>query len=298
MENLPKPLRTVMYVPANKEDWIRKAPKYGSDALILDIEDSVPLDEKSKARKIASNLIEEISLTGVSVFVRVNEIGSGFTQDDVSHVVQKGLYGITLPMVKSLDDVKQLDEMLSLEEEKKGLPQGSIFIDPILETAFALRFAYEIAVSSKRIAHMGAAGGRGGDIARAVGYRWTPDGQETLYLRSKVLLDSKAAGIQYPVTGLWQDINDHDGLRNFAIQSRNIGYTGMTVIHPSHVPIVNDVFTPSRQEIEEWQYLVSAMDKVRSEGGAAVNFQGGMVDIAHEKTAIEMLEMCKKLGII
>ena len=196
------------------------------------------------------------------------------------------------------ENVKQLDEMLSLEEENKGLPQGSIFIDPILETAFALRFAYEIAVSSKRIAHMGAAGGRGGDIARAVGYRWTPDGQETLYLRSKVLLDSKAAGIQYPVTGLWQDINDHDGLRNFAIQSRNIGYTGMTVIHPSHVPIVNDVFTPSRQEIEDWQYLVSAMDQVRSEGGAAVNFQGGMVDIAHEKTAIEMLEMCKKLGII
>ena len=72
----------------------------------------------------------------------------------------------------------------------------------------------------------------------------------------------------------------------------------MTVIHPSHVPIVNDIFSPSKEEIEEWKGLITAMDQVRSVGGAAVSYQGEMVDIAHEKTAIQMLDMARKLGLI
>ena len=184
------------------------------------------------------------------------------------------------------------------EEEKKGLPIGSILIDPGLETAYALRFAYDVAKASSRVAHMGAGGGRGGDIARSVGYRWTPVGLETLFLRSKVLLDSKAAGIRFPVTGLWQDIGDIDGLKRFAIQSREIGYTGMAIIHPSHVPIVNEVFSPSPAEIKECKDLIKAMNEVRESGSAAVSFLGGMVDIAHEKTAIETLKLAKDLGLI
>ena len=298
MKNNSKPLRSVLYVPCNKEPWVVKAPQYGSDALILDLEDSVPSNEKAIAREIASRKITELANNGITVLVRVNDIDSGLTAIDLSYVVQPGLYAIVLPMVKGTDDVKLLDYLLTQEENKKGLDVGSILIDPGLETASALRFAYEIGMSSDRIAHMGASGGRGGDIARAIGYKWTPEGIETLFLRSKVLLDARAAGISYPITSLWQDINDHEGLRNFAAQSRNIGYTGMHVIHPSHVPIVNEVFSPSQDEINEWKGLIAAMDEVRSSGGAAVSYQGGMVDIAHEKTAIEMLEMAGKFGLL
>ena len=295
---LPKLLRTLLYVPGNKEDWIRKAPKYSSDALILDIEDSVPIQEKPVAREIISRLIGELSSQGETIFVRVNSISSGLTQIDLSNVVQKGLYAISLPMVEGPKDIKRLDELISIEEEKKGLPIGSILIDPGLETAYALRFAYDVAKASSRIAHMGAGGGRGGDIARAVGYKWTSEGLETLFLRSKVLLDSKAAGISFPVTGLWQDIEDIDGLKRFAIQSKQIGYTGMAVIHPSHIPAVNEIFSPSKEEIKECQDLIDAMKEVRESGGAAVSYLGGMVDIAHEKTAIETLELAKELGLI
>jgi citrate lyase subunit beta/citryl-CoA lyase len=275
-----KPLRTMMYVPGNKEDWIRKAPKYGSDALIIDLEDSVPPDEKPIAREIVSRL------------------ETGLTEEDVSFAVQKGTYGITLPMTRGPEDVKSIDQLITSEEKKKGIEHGSILIDPGLETATGMRFAYDVGISSERVAHMGAGGGRGGDIARAIGYRWTAMGTETLFIRSKVLLDSRAAGVPYPMTGLWQDIHDHEGLRAFANHSRDLGYNGMTVIHPSHVPIVNEIFSPSRDEIEEWQGLVEAMRETRESGGAAVSYQGGMVDIAHEKTAVEMLELAGKLGLL
>ena len=297
MKYQPKPLRTLLYVPGNKEDWIRKSPKYSSDALILDIEDSVPMDEKPVAREILSRLIRELSDQQISVFVRVNAINTGLTEIDLSYVVQEGLYAISLPMVEGPQDVEELDKLIAGEEEKKGLKVGSIFIDPGLETAYSLRFAYEVAKASPRIAHMGAGGGRGGDIARAVGYKWTPEGLETLFLRSKVLLDAKAAGIRYSVTGLWQDIDDINGLRRFATQSREIGYTGMAVIHPSHVAVVNEIFSATKQEIREFIGLIEAMKEVRKSGGAAVSYQGRMVDIAHEKTAIETLNMAKHLGL-
>ena len=298
MRDQAKPLRTMLYVPANKEDWVRKAPKYGADALLLDIEDSVPLDEKQNAREIVSRMVPELAAQGITVLVRVNDIDTGLTGEDVAYAVQEGLYAITLPMVKGPSDVKTLDALISSEEKNKGIDSGQILIDPGLETATGLRFAYEVGTSSDRIAHMGAGGGRGGDIARAVGYQWTPEGTETLFIRSKVLLDARAAGVPYPLTGLWQDIHDHEGLRAFAQHSRELGYNGMTVIHPSHVPIVNEIFSPSEEEISEWQGLVASMKEIRERGGAAVSFQGGMVDIAHEKTALEMLDMARALGLL
>ena len=298
MRDKAKPLRTMMYVPGNKEDWVRKAPKYGADALIIDLEDSVPPDEKPIAREIVSRLVPELASEGVTLLVRVNDMETGFTEEDVSFAVQKGTYGITLPMTRGPEDVKAIDELITSEEKKKGIEHGSVLIDPGLETATGMRFAYDVGISSERVAHMGAGGGRGGDIARAIGYRWTAMGTETLFIRSKVLLDSRAAGVPFPMTGLWQDIHDHDGLKSFAKHSRDLGYAGMSVIHPSHIEIVNQIFSPTQKEISEWVGIIEAMDGVRKKGGAAVEYNGAMVDIAHEKTARDMLDFAKALGLV
>ena len=107
-------------------------------------------------------------------------------------------------------------------------PPGQLAIYPILETAQAIRLAYEIAVASPRVSHMGGALSRFGDIHQALGYRWTAEGEETLFLRSKVLVDAKAAGIRYPISGMWGGaLDDLDGLRAFATTLRNLGYYGM-----------------------------------------------------------------------
>ena len=292
-----KPLRTMLYVPANKEEWIRKAPQYGADAIILDLEDSVSLEQKPLAREIVSRVVPELASSGVAVIVRVNDLRTGMTGDDVSFAVNKGLYGISLPMTTGPEDVRELDRLISRQEDLKNILSHRVLIDPGLETVAAIRSAYQIGLASDRVAHMGVGGGRGGDVARALGFRWTPEGTETLFIRSKVLLDSRAAGVPYPVTGLWQDIADKEGLKKFAIHSRNLGYTGMAVIHPSHVSIVNEIFSPTVEEISEWVGIIEAMNHARSSGRAAVSYNGSMVDIAHEKTAKEMLQLARELGL-
>ena len=293
-----KPLRSVMFVPGNKEDWMRKAPQYGSDALILDLEDSVPENEKDQARRLVRQMVDELGAAGQTLFVRVNRLETGLTGLDLEAVTSPNLYGILLPKVERPDDVVEVDTLLRFFERKSAMEIGSICIDPSLETAQGIRQAYDIAMASDRVAHMGGSGGKGGDTARSVGFQWTPQGMETLFIKSKVLVDARSAGIEFPVSGGWFDIRDLDGLRNLAQQLKQLGYTGMNLIHPSHVPVVNQVFTPTQEEISHWQGLLAAMEAQRADGSAVVTYAGDMVDIAHEETARTMLERVKEWGIV
>ena len=297
MNSKARPIRSALYVPGNKEDWIRKAPQYGSDALILDLEDSVPDAEKAEARVIVRKMLEELGGGRQALFVRVNRLETGMTGDDLEAVISKNLYGILLPKVESPRDIVEIDTLLKLFERRAGIPEGNTLVDPGLETAQAIRQSYEIATASSRITHMGGSGGKGGDTSRSIGFQWTPEGMETLFLKSKVLIDSRSAGVSYPMSGGWFDIHDLDGLEQLAIQLKQIGYTGMSLIHPYHVPVVNKVFTPSKEEIEHYKGLIEAMNKMREEGGAAVTYNGDMVDVAHEETAKAMIKMVEEWGV-
>ncbi len=293
-----KPLRSVLFVPGNKEDWMRKAPRYNADALILDLEDSVPDEHKAEARGIVRRMIAELGAAGHTLFVRVNRLETGLTAFDLEAITSPGLYGVILPKVEAPEDVVEVDILLKFFERKAGMEVGSICIDPALETAAGIRQAYEVATASDRVAHMGGGGGKDGDTARSIGYQWTQEGLETLFLKSKILVDARSAGVQYPISGGWMDIHNLDGLRQLATQLRQLGYTGMHLIHPSHVPVVNEVFTPSREEIAHWQGLIKAMEESRKEGSAAVTYNGNMVDVAHEETARAMLAMVEQWGLV
>jgi len=293
-----KPLRSVLFVPGNKEDWMRKAPQYGSDALILDLEDSVPEEGKAEARILVRQMVEELGNAGRTLFVRVNRLETGLTGLDLEAVTCPQLYGILLPKVQDPSDVVEVDNLLKFFEDKAGMKSGQVCLDPSLETAQGIRQAYEIAMAAGRVAHMGGSGGKGGDTARSVGFQWTLEGLETLFIKSKVLLDSRAAGVEFPLSGGWMDIHNLEGLRSLATQLKQLGYTGMHLIHPSHVPVVNQVFTPTTEEIAHWQGLIQAMEQRRGQGSAAVTFAGDMVDVAHEETAKTMLELVKQWGIL
>ena len=293
----PRPLRTSMYVPGNKEDWMRKAPKYGSEALILDLEDSVPVPNKAEARGLVRKMLEELGGEKPTLTVRVNRLETGLTSGDLEAVTCPQLYCVLLPKVESPADVVEVDNLLSHFERKVGMEVGSIYIDPGMETATSIRLSFEIASASPRVAHMGGSGGKGGDTARSIGFEWTPEGLETLYLKSKVLIDVRSAGVPYPMSGGWMDIHNLDGLRNLAIQLKQLGYTGMHLIHPSHVPVVNEVFSPSPEDVKHYKGLIAAMEDMRATGAAAVTFDGDMVDIAHEETARKMLAIAKEMGV-
>ena len=166
-----KPLRSELFVPGNKEDWMRKAPRYGADALILDLEDSVPPEGKAEARVLVRKMIEELGAAGLTLIVRVNGLETGLTGDDLEAVTCPHLYAVILPKVQGPEEVSEVDTLLRFFERRAGVESGRVFIDPALETAQGIRRAYEIASASPRVAHMGASGGKGGDTARSLGYQ-------------------------------------------------------------------------------------------------------------------------------
>lgn len=284
------PLRSKLYVPGNRPHWMRKALAAGADGLILDLEDAVPAAERTAARSCIREFVEEAG-ADVPLFVRVNAIDSAAFLSDVEAVVARGLRGIVLPKVDRPGDVAIAARVLAWLEERAGMPVGALLIAPILETAAGMRSAYEIGRASTRVAYMGGLGVKGGDVERAIGYRWSASGWETLPMRAQVLLDARAAGVPHPMTGLWTDIADLDGLEAFARQSRSLGYVGMTAIHPSHVPTINRVFSPDPEEVGYYRRLIEALERSEAEGRTAIRFEGELIDTAMIKTARQRLAL-------
>ncbi len=288
--------RSTLYVPGNRSAWMEKAVNYGADCLILDLEDSVPDQEKAGARPLVKAGIKALKARGQAVDVRINSFSTGLTLDDLEGVLCPELDGIRLPKVETAADMNELDALLTHLEKRMGMPVGAIETPLGCETAKGMRNIYEIATSCPRVKRVTLAAGAGGDAARAIGYIWSKDGMETLFLRSKAVLDCRAAGIQYPTISSWWNIKDLEGLERDANWNRRLGFRGQTVMHPSHVPIVNKVFTPSAEEIAFYQGLIQAMEEAEKKGIAAVTYKGDMVDEAMVKTAREMLEFAKSIG--
>jgi len=288
----------MLWVPGNREQWMKDAPRYAPDALILDLEDSVPPQEKAQARTLVRKALDDAAQADLAIFVRVNGLDSGLIEDDLESVVSPGLYGILLPKVNGPEDITAADAVLQSFERKAGLATGTLFISPGIETARGIREAYEIGKASRRVAYVGMGHMKSGDAARDVGFVWSREGKETLFLRAKVLLDARAAGTPYPCAGPWSDIRDLEGLRAYCQEMRQLGYTGFTGLHPSHIPIANEVFTPTPDEIAYWNGVVRAMEEAEKDGRAAVIYDGQMIDIAMEKTARDMLEMARRIGVL
>lgn len=293
-----KPLRSLLFVPGHRPTWMDKALGSGADALILDLEDAVPLAEKAAAREAVRAALPRLHGRGPLLTVRINALETGMSRADLEAVTVPGLAAIVAPKVETAAEVTVLDALLTHYEQQAGLPRGHIELIPVLETAKGIYHAYQIATSSPRVATISAAAGPGGDTARSLGYRWSKDGMETLYLRSKVLLEARAAGVAYPLIASWFDVADLEGLRADAQRNRQLGYTGQIVIHPSHVPIVNEVFTPSAEEIAYYRGLLAAMEAAERRGVAAVTYQGAMVDLAMVKTAREVLALAEAVGAL
>jgi len=294
-----KPVRSALFVPGNREDRIQKAPRFGADALILDLEDAVALPDKPKARPVVRKMVEELGRAGQTMMVRVNDFETGLTWADLDAVVCKELYCVMLPKVTGPEDVKRADTIIEFLERKHGIETGTVLIYPVLETAQGMRQAYEVGIASPRVVHMGGLTGKDGDIARAIGFQWTAEGHEAFYYISKVLLDARAANVPYPMGGRgWWDIQDLDGLRKEAVLTKNFGHMGMLLIHPSHVAIVNEVFTPTKEEITHWKELIAAVEQCEREGSSVATFNGMMVDTAHLKVARDMLKWASELGAV
>ena len=287
--------RSGLFVPGHLPDWVPKAVRSGADLLILDLEDSVPVTEKARARGLVRESLEALAAEGRDRSVRINGLETRLALDDLEAIVCPALQAVRLPKVESAGDLRELDALLTHLEMRAGMEPGTVATPLDLETAGAMRNTYDILRACPRATSMMLGCGPGGDAARAVGYQWMKDGTETHYLRSRAVLDARAAGIEYPLVTSWWDIPDLDGLRADAALNRRFGFRGMVVMHPSHVPIVNEAFTPDEAELAHARGLIAAMEAAEREGNAAVTYEGHMVDYAMVTTARELLDFAASI---
>jgi citrate lyase subunit beta/citryl-CoA lyase len=290
--------RSILFVPGNRPEWIDKAPKYGPDALILDLEDAVPNDEKPEARSIVRAGIERSHKRGVPIVVRVNGLNTGLTGEDVEAVVTAGLVAIAIPKLEKVEEVLKVDAWVELFEQKAGLPPRTVEIVALPETARGIMDVYHLATACPRVGNIvGGVGARSGDVTKAIGYKWTRAGFETLGVASHMLLAARAAGIEYPLAGGSLEVNDIGLVRSQLQRAREIGYRGSLLIHPSAVPIANEVFAPSQEEIEWNKGVMRAMAEAEQTGRAAVTYDGMMIDYAHVRNALDLLHQAEAFGL-
>ena len=286
-------IRSKLYAPGNELRKLAGVGKFGADAVILDLEDAVPVSEKETARQLVREAIPRIKQTVPHVYVRINPLGDktsfsvGQGADDVEAIVCPGLDGIVVPKVESEKELDEIDARLAAMETRIGLPVGILEVVPIIETAKGLWNAYEIATRIRRVRSMSLGAG---DLTRDLSIEWSRDEQELYYARSRLVLISRAAGIQPPTDSVWVRLADDNGFEDSARRARRMGFQGKSCIHPKQVEVVNRVFSASPEELAWAQKIVAAFDAALAKGSASILVDGKFVDYPLAEKARQLLE--------
>lgn len=279
----PPPMRSLMFVPAHRERMVERALGLGEfgaselDVAILDLEDGVPPAAKDEARRRIADVLARASRDGgPRRFVRIRRALSDDGADDLEAVVRPGLAGIMAPKVRRPDEVEWLAERLDALEPGAKIPHGAVRIIPSIESAAALIEGPRIAMASDRVAGL-AFGSE--DFALDLGLPTKREGEaaDLLYARSATVVAAVSAG-KLAFDGIWPDIKDAAGLRADALRARRLGFAGKTLIHPDQIAVVNEIFSPTAEEVEEARRVVHAFDEAVARGEGAVALDGRMLD--------------------
>ncbi|MDH4118045.1 MAG: CoA ester lyase [Acidimicrobiia bacterium] len=274
-------LRSMLFTPGHRMDLIEKAIRSGTDAVIIDIEDAVALDQKPTARA----LLEQLPDSPVPLFVRTNAVETGLMWDDVVAAGKAGVDGLVIPKAEQPGVIKEIDGALTALEMAFGHEAGSIGIIPLIESGLGVRNTYDMAMASTRVECVMFGGGEQGDLVADLGCEWTPEGTGLMQARSQVLLSSRAAGIQHPFEAVFMDFRNLDALRVESELARTLGYVGKVAIHPAQVAVINDVFTPSADVVAYQRKVLEAFEQAEAEGSASIAVDGRMVDYAVARVA-------------
>ena len=274
------PVRSYLYVPASDPRRIEKALRSEADAVVLDLEDAVPAGRKTEARENAAEVLR--SEPPKPVLVRINAAGSALAEEDLAALVGTKLSGIRLPKTESAEEVARVAGSL----ERSG---GEATLQCLIESALGLELVFEVACAHERVA--GVSLGEA-DLAADLGVRVDAG---LFYARSRVVAASRAAGLPGPVQSVFTNVRDLDGLRRSTEEGRNMGFFGRSAIHPSQVPVINEVFTPTEGEVAEAEDLLSRLEESVGRGtGAFVLEDGRFVDEAVVGEARATLDLARR----
>jgi len=279
---VPHARRSSLILPVNVPRFVEKAYVRGADAIVLDLEDSVPTQEKASARTLVRDSLALAGRGGAEVLVRVNN-DPALLADDIDASVHPGLDGLSIPKAESAAQIHDIVARIERLEGARGLTPRHLRLSLAIETSRGLLAVEEIARSSDRIATMSIGVE---DYCLELGVEPSADGLELLYPVAHLVTVCKAVGVQ--PTGLVGSIADFRDLATFeraAQRARQLGCEGAGCIHPDQVTVLNRVFTPDPAKVEHARRVVEAFEDGVRRGTASVNLDGKMVDVPVYKRA-------------
>lgn len=287
-------LRSLIFVPSNSKRFIEKAKALNADIICFDLEDSVPFNEKATARQAIVDVLAKKAEYRSNIYIRINSLESGLAFSDLEAIIQEGVDGIVVPKVNDKKEVNQIENLTSSLEKERGIEKGSIKLMPSIESAKGVVNAHSIAKSVERINALvfGVF-----DFLYDMHLDYVEDDEVGYqYARAKIPVDARAAGLA-ALDGIWQKVHDIEGLRNDASIARRLGYSGKTIIHPSHIDPVHKIFMPSKNEIEWAKKVLQALREPMEigDGKGAIKLEGKMIDAAHYKQAKAILNTIDEL---
>ena len=283
--------RTMLFTPANDLRKAGKALMSDADATVLDLEDAVALSEKINAR---AALKEVLSLPRKGdVFIRVNSAQTELILSDLLAAVTEGVKGIVLAKSESAEEVRRVDWLMGLIEEERGLPAGGLELIPFIESANAIINAFSIASACPRISRLFFGGV---DYVLDIGTSFSKGGSEVFYARSQLVVASRSAGIEPPIDTVYPDFKDIEGLVADAKAVRQMGFQGKLAIHPGQVGPLNEVFTPTADELSWAKRVVVAFDESETRGQAVLQVDGKMIEYPIANRARRILALAEQVA--
>ena len=280
-----KSIRSLIFVPGNRVNMLEKALTFDADIIMVDLEDSVPTAQKLSAIPIAQEWANKLTQAGKTVMIRLNALDTGLTKNEINRMASNSILGFSVGKISSANDVKTIDIMLSEIENKKKLPSRSLKFIAWIESAKAIMNLQEISTASTRTIAL-AFGAE--DLTNDMEITRTELGAEIAVPRAMVPIAAKAVNLP-ALDSPFVSFNDYDALTNDANNAKSIGYTGKFAIHPNQIETINKIFSPSVQEIEYAQKVMTAWEQAESQGEGSIALDGKMIDVPVVKRAQNVL---------
>lgn len=283
--------RSFLFAPGNVARRVEKALTLDTDVVIVDLEDSVAVQEKEQTRPaVAQALMRPRKGRG---YVRVNAPSSPFCYGDLVATIHKGVDGVVLPKVESAADLHAIDWLIAALERERGIAEGSIDLIPQIETAAGVQRIdrvlqarslrpYRAAWRVKRVA-FGAA-----DFGHELGLAPALDEPELADARARIVLSSRAAGMESPIDSPWFHFKEAEAFQRALERSRRGGFQGRLCVHPDQLAPVNRAYLPSDEEVARAERIVAAFRDAEARGAAAIQVDGQMIDypVVHRAQAV------------
>lgn len=283
----------MLYVPGNNAGMIRDAAIYHSDSIMFDLEDSVAFRQKDAARILVYSCLRTLDFEDVETVVRINGLDTPFGEEDIRAMVKAKPHIIRLPKTDTPEEVEAVAELITREEKRNGVKEGTINMIAAIESPLGVINAYRIATSSNRL--VGIAIGAE-DYVTAMKTKRSSDGIELLHARSSLVTAARAAGIQAYDT-VYSDLNNEEGFRREVELIRQLGFDGKSIISPRQIKTVHDVFAPSEEEITTAIQIMEAIEEASSKGSGVIALNGKMIDKPIVERARHTLELAAASGM-